>query len=220
VFEQEYLAKFVASSGAVYPEFERNKDGIPWHVDHVELDPTQPISIGMDLGYTNETVFNVGQKRAEDRLVVLECYAQVEMNMRSRYEKYEELRKKWGGKCSWVMPDPHPPENAMQLEELGTPTLFGRENPYGVNLNPSVTEGIERVRNLFARPDRAIIINNKHCEKLIDDLEAYRYPTDIMGDVKVEKPEKINDHTCDALRYWVTACQEYDYDRVGSLGWS
>lgn len=79
----------------------------------------------------------------------------------------------------------------------------------GINSWPAdngVLDGIRVVSSLLAWSSRPKLLIHRSCKHLIDELSSYSW--DEKAQVKGEdKPIKINDHGCDALRYGIKTTQ-------------
>lgn len=69
-----------------------------------------------------------------------------------------------------------------------------------VNANNRVLEGIQKVNSALAKK---IIRVHKKCVNLRREILSYVWDDGAIAKGQPEKPIKINDHTCDALRYGV-----------------
>lgn len=69
-----------------------------------------------------------------------------------------------------------------------------------VNANKRVLEGIQKVNSALAKK---IIRVHKKCTNLRREILSYVWDDEAIAKGQPEKPIKMNDHTCDALRYGV-----------------
>ena len=62
----------------------------------------------------------------------------------------------------------------------------------------SVLDGIRLVATLLSKK---VLLINKRCKNLIKEILGYVW--DDSSKIEKEKPLKMNDHACDAMRYWI-----------------
>lgn len=62
----------------------------------------------------------------------------------------------------------------------------------------SVLDGIRLVATLLSKK---VLFINKRCKNLIKEILGYVW--DDSSKIEKEKPLKMNDHACDAMRYWI-----------------
>jgi PBSX family phage terminase large subunit len=94
-----------------------------------------------------------------------------------------------GVRPEWTVVDPSAASFVTQLHRDGlTPTLADN----------SVLDGIRTVSSLLAG-DRLKV--HRSCTGLIDELPGYAWDDDAAVKKGEDKPIKLNDHSCDALRY-------------------
>ena len=65
----------------------------------------------------------------------------------------------------------------------------------GIN---KVDPGIAKVKSMLKRN---LILIDKYCSHLINELPSYHYEKNKLNNNPTEKPAKMNDHAVDALRY-------------------
>jgi len=196
IFKQEYLAEFTALTGAVYPQFDRQR-----HVGAVEFREDCPVTLGVDWGFNNPacvlfaqvvgTCLHVFDEIYASGLTVKELAEQIiaklaQYGVDARHRQQFDLAY-----CD--------PSGAGEREELiqmgiaaiGVTAARGRMLP--------IDEGILVVRSLLAREDEiGLLIDGNRCPNLIRELGAYHYAE---SPLQHDKPVKIDDHAPDALRY-------------------
>lgn len=197
IFRREYLAEFVAMSGAIYPMFEPDRAGEPWHVASVEYDPDQPIYLGVDWGFDHPFVCLFGQIHDGDRMFVFhEIYSQRQSPLEQVDSVLDYLATLDGNPCpELAYCDPSGAGNKKLFRDAGIPTY---EPPRRVKMKlNSVTDGITTVRKSMSRQDKPGLVIDNSCQYVIRDLEAYAWNERAQS----EQPLKLQDDGCDALRY-------------------
>lgn len=169
---------WVNAEGAVYPAFNRQT-----HVKAVDCDGWGTI-LALDVGTRNPTALGV-IRHAGDRIhVEAEFYA---AGLGSDEIVGETERRYWDSRAACVVYDPSAVAIATTLERRGVRCR---------KANNDVAEGIRRVTSVLL--DLTI---DPSCVKTIEEHEGYHYPPNATKDA----PVKVDDHTCDMLRYAVMA---------------
>ena len=78
--------------------------------------------------------------------------------------------------------------------------LRAKETVDTINADNSVIEGIRNVNRLLTR--RKIRIYKEACPNLIKEMQSYAWDEKAIQNGGKERPIKVNDHACDALRYY------------------
>ncbi len=193
VFRQEYLAEFTSLTGAVYPNFQPTRNGLPWHVQEIEPFPEIKLSLGIDWGFRNPFVCLFAQVTPDDRLFIFD---ELYLTGRTDAECAGEVLDRGellGVPFTMGYADPSSPEAIKTFIGRNIPMFIP---PKGAKLN-DVMDGILRVRGLLGRPDCPGVVVHPRCKQLISDLQNYVFNERAEG----EKPVKVNDHGPDALRY-------------------
>lgn len=198
-FSQEIGAQFSDYVGRVFKLWDEEK-----HVGDFPYDPTLPVYLATDYGWTNPNVGLWIQKDHWDNLYIIGEYYE---RGRTDDEFASELLERFPGLCSVareLYPDP---------EDPGASAVIGRKLRLGVkgatggprkvrldlirlwlkDVNPHLPEGhVDRHPKL--RVDR-------RCLNVIREMEAYKYP-DTKNEATTnekEEPLKKDDHTPEAL---------------------
>jgi len=144
---------------------------------------------GVDWGIRNPScILTIGITNDKKAVVVDEYYknerttAQVAQELRRLHKQYN-YRK--------VYIDPSAADLITQCEDLKLPAEKADNH---------VEPGIGKVKSMFEQ-DRILICDN--CRNLLREIPAYRYDRDKENKNLTEKPIKLDDHSCDALRYGV-----------------
>jgi len=93
------------------------------------------------------------------------------------------------------------PSAASFKAELSRRRLFTRDLGETVNADNEVLDGIRMVSTMLHR--RLIRVHKTRCPMLHKELTSYVWDDKWIQKGGKERPVKINDHTCDALRYLV-----------------
>jgi hypothetical protein len=221
-WDAEMLCKRPRRSDAVLPEFSHAVhvfgDGVHDPEKHVWL-------AGMDFGWRAPTVvlwaaldesgvLRVVDERVE-RGVVLDEHINAIMAGLKRVDTTGIVHGAWPA-CSWIGVDPagqnaHEQTGTSSVEIMRAAGLSVKTRRLGVG------EGLNLIRARLAPADGSPprLYVHERCEKLIESLERYHFPTD---DPESEVPVKRDgfDHAVDALRYLVQNLDKPYRTRAGN----
>ena len=93
------------------------------------------------------------------------------------------------------------PSAASFKVEMRSRGFRAKETVETINADNSVLEGIRAVNKLLTR--RKIRIYKEACPMLVSEMTSYCWDEKAIQDTGKERPMKVKDHTCDALRYGV-----------------
>jgi hypothetical protein len=183
---EEYDCDFASSAGLVYPEFDELLS-----VGDYAYNPNWPTYVCQDFGFNNPAVALVLQvSPSEDVFVIKELYktrrsisSLVNLEYAHLLEEYHPL--------AWYC-DPSDPDNIKTFNEAGFPAVASPQL--------EVERGIKHVRRYLKVPgeNRTRLHIDRGCPNFITDMGTWAYKPD------TDKPEKdLNDHGCDAFRYFV-----------------
>ena len=96
-----------------------------------------------------------------------------------------------------VIVDPSAASFKIEMRNRG---LRAKETVDTINADNSVIEGIRNVNRLLTR--RKIRIYKEACPNLIKEMQSYAWDEKAIQNGGKERPIKVNDHACDALRYY------------------
>ncbi|WP_282795172.1 PBSX family phage terminase large subunit [Streptomyces sp. CC224B] len=191
-YRRYILGHWVMSEGAIYEAFDSSihvVDQVPmitrWLCDAIDYGTVNPFA---------DLLIGLG---ADQRLYVVSEYRHDSRTARRQMTdaEYSAARRAWlaghGVRPEFTVVDPSAASFIEQLHRDNTPGVVPAEN--------TVLDGIRTVASLLAA-DRLRI--HRSCTGLIDELPGYSW-----DDEKAEKgedaPIKVDDHSCDALRYGV-----------------
>lgn len=182
-YEQEIAADFVAFEGLIYPGFDREKV-----VHERDVEGWRRI-IGVDIGTNNPTaILTIAVGADTERHVESEVYRR----RMSSDEIVDAIAAEADRvKAESIFVDPSAAGYIKSLQDRGYPARkVNNEVRYGIGV---VTSAI--ADGLTVDPS---------CVNLVTEFEAYHY-----DDAKVEtdKPDKSEDHACDALRYGLVGAE-------------
>ena len=187
----------VMYEGLVYPEaFDPQYDVLV----EEQKRPQRPDSGGMDFGVRNAFVALSGYLDHDDVLWVTECYYRTNMTI-PQHSPNLPLNVRW-----WV--DPAGTEERLQLKGAGHDVIpcvhIQTKGASGETRNPKQA-GISMVRERM-RTKRIKIVRSR-CRDLVRELGLYVYDA---TKPEQEEPIKKNDHSPDALRYWVVGMDRFN----------
>lgn len=96
-----------------------------------------------------------------------------------------------------VIVDPSAASFKIEMRNRG---IRAKETVDTINADNSVIEGIRNVNRLLTR--RKIRIYKEACPNLIKEMQSYAWDEKAIQNGGKERPIKVNDHACDALRYY------------------
>lgn len=185
MWRQEVLGEFVAFEGLVYPTF-----SIDTHVADPDEDTALVATVaGVDWGWTNPGVILVGGLDASGCLWIVEEVYATERPIGWWVAEAKRLRTERG--VSIYHADPSEPANIDQVRRGA-----GQCVPAANAVVPGIAAVGGRLQNNTLRISPS-------CENLIRELGLYCWRQRSDGTVRPDEPDKVNDHTCDALRYLV-----------------
>jgi len=188
-FAQEYLADFRKVEGLVYhlPD-----EDIIAPIDNTFK--TEKRLMGVDWGFRNPAAIWVGY--IKDKIV----YTVDEWKQagKTTEEIIQVIKNKMleHGMIYHVYPDPAEPDRIEECKRAGVPTY---------EANKDITGGVSYIQNLI-KQHRFKVCNN--CKNTLEELNTYQYVESIDGKPDKEKPDKLDDHIMDAMRYAIYSSAE------------
>ena len=187
-YDEDWILRFVdgkwgAFAGQIYKSFNPRKHVGEWK-EHNNIDY---YIAGVDWGVRNPScVLTIGVTKGKEAIVVDEYY-KGDCTSSQVAKTIEALDNKYHYKKIFI--DPSALDLILQCEEKHLPAEKADNH---------VEPGIGKVKSMFSRN---MIYVDKNCHNLIRELQAYRYEKDKLNKNPTEKPIKLDDHSCDALRY-------------------
>jgi PBSX family phage terminase large subunit len=175
--------KWGAYAGQIYKSFNIEKHVGDWK-EHKDI---QYYIAGMDWGVRNPSCILTIGVTSDKKAIVVDEYYQNNRTSRQVVEKLEILNKHY--KYRKVFADPSALDLITQCEQKHLPVEKGDNH---------VEPGIGKCKSMF---DKNMIYIDYRCRNLIRELQSYRYAKDKLNQNPEEKPVKLDDHSCDALRY-------------------
>lgn len=181
LFEMRYCGQFRKMEGLIYPEF--CADHI---VEPFEIPDEWPKIGGVDFGWNNPFAILKGAVDNDDVLYIYEEHYQSGRLLEWHAERMLDGLRYW---CD--------PSGKREIVELRAKGVDARK------ANNDVALGIDAVRQRI-RTNRLRVF--KPCSNLIEEFEMYawREPSPTSQEAR-DKPEKVDDHNLDALRYMTMA---------------
>lgn len=194
------LGHWVQSEGAIYEMFDTDRhvvDEVPhierWLCDAIDYGTVNPFAdVLIGLG-TDKRLYVVSEYRHDSRAA----------RRQMTDSEYSQGRRRWlagvphpgsnvlGVRPEWTIVDPSAASFIEQLHRDNTPSVMPADN--------TVLDGIRTVATLLAA-DRLRV--HRSATGLIDELPGYSWD-DEAAEKGEDKPIKLEDHSCDALRYGV-----------------
>lgn len=194
-YDRKIKGLWVAAEGAVYELFNRNTHVIePFKIP----DHWQRYRV-IDYGYTNPFVCLWAAVDEDGRVYVYHEYYKDQTLLKDHaayINSYIETKEN-GGMIRYTdtIAD-HDAQDNAEMKNYGIRTR---------NANKTVNLGIEKVseRMVVQRDGKPRLFIFRNCEHTIREHSAYRWQEHKDGKPIKEEPLKVNDHTCDALRYLI-----------------
>lgn len=194
-YDEDWILRFLngkwgSYAGQIYKKFDPEK-----HVgnfnnkeeeNYVEKGIKYYIA-GVDFGVRNPScILTIGVTKNKHAIVVDEYY---KANRTSREVTEELIKKNKKYHYKKVFIDPSALDLITQCEREKIPVEKGDSH---------VDPGIAKVKALFGKN---MIYFDRVCRNTIREVQSYRYAKDKLNVNPEEKPVKLDDHSCDALRY-------------------
>jgi PBSX family phage terminase large subunit len=189
-FKRNILGLWVMAEGAIYEAYDE--------ATHVvdELPEIRRYWLGMDYGTVNPTSVLLLGLGADDRLYVVSewRHASREAQRQMTDAQYSAAIGEWlaeiGVTPEWSFIDPSAASFITQAWSDGSvPNIARAKN--------DVVDGIRSVSSALAA---GILRIHRSCTGLLEELPGYVWD-EKAADKGEDKPVKLNDHSCDALRY-------------------
>lgn len=192
VFRSQWLSLEPTIEGLIYPAF---KSYI--HVVDYEWNPNLPVYAGLDWGYTNPHAVLYAQQLYDDAVVI---FAEDYQNLQTETQVAKQTRNlPWYPNVQWIACDPSNPGLRATFIENDVRQVVAADN--------DVDEGIDDVRWALESADASaapMLYFDSSCVNTIREIKKYHRPEATTGKRDPqEKPEKIDDHAMDGLRYLV-----------------
>lgn len=207
VFYQRFiLGLWVMAQGAIYrdawdEELLFDDDKLEWIYRNEHI-MTRYISI--DYGTVNPMVFLDIYDDGKDVWVVNEYYWD------SRKEEREKDNSQYADDLMQFINDGHIYPSAVVIDpsaasfkiELRNRGLRAKNTVETINAANEVLEGIRAVNTLMTR--RRVHFHRSRCQNCIKEHQSYVWDDKALQQSGKERPVKVDDHTCDSLRYYVS----------------
>lgn len=190
------LGEWVVAEGAVYDMFDpaRHVVGDLPQGEHI----VEHLGVGVDYGTRNPFAAVRLARTNLGRLYVPGEWGHDPASARRQLTDAEysaELRRWMGDLGGWLCIDPSAASFKVQAHHDGVPSV--------IDANNSVLDGIRLVASLLAND---LLVIHESAAGLIDELPGYSWD-DKAAERGEDKPVKVADHFCDALRYVVATTQ-------------
>lgn len=200
-YDEDWILRFLngkwgAYAGQIYKNFNPEK-----HVgDHRKRDDIKYYIAGVDWGVRNPScILTIGVTKERHAIIVDEYY-KPNRTSREVTEELKTLDRNYHYKKIFV--DPSALDLITQCEQAKLPAEKGDNH---------VEPGIGKVKSMFTKN---MIYIDRHCRNLVRELQAYRYEKDKLNKNPEERPVKLDDHSCDALRYALFTFRAWSGNRI------
>ena len=202
VFYSRYiLGKWVMSEGVVYDMFDQTKNVYRPEERPVDLQWSFQRTIACDYGTTNPTrfleIYDNGETIRVNREYSWDSRKQHRQKTDQEYadDFFEFMGDQW---CAAIV-DPSAASFIAELRARGV---------YVIPADNDVPDGIRKTASLI---QRRVILVCEQCSCLLDEMGTYRWD-DKAALNGTENPLKQNDHSVDALRYYVNSLPDWRFD--------
>lgn len=190
------FGRFQADSGLVYTEFDTNVHVVePFDVPREWQD-----NISIDPGLNNPLACLFFALDYDGNIYVVGEHYEAGRDIDYHTEKIFELADKLGwhrdnkGRLNALI-DSAATQHTLATAKSVAEIFYDKGIVVNTHVNKDIFSGIARVKEyLKARPQRIFIFKN--CTNLIRELKSYWWS-------KGDNPKKVDDHTLDALRYYI-----------------
>lgn len=166
------------------------------HIQDFEINPDWDFFLSIDLGYTNPFCCLLIAIDKDNTLYVCDEHYKAKMRIDQHAPIIQEKFLNPYNIISIVV-DPEDAEARANLKK--------RLNVSLKTAKKNVKAGIDDTNFLFASraESKPKIMIHPRCENLYREIESYEWLPESSGRNAKEEPKKVNDHACDALRYFV-----------------
>lgn len=179
-FGMMFDASFERPEALIYSDY----DPLKHDIDPFPIPDEWPKQAGIDFGYNNPTAILKGAMNKDGILYLYDEYYESKRHIADhRHVLLESLAR-------YIWADPSSKQEIAELNAGGGILVLPANN--------DVLVGIQRVIELFRTGRIRVFRNLRH---LKDELENYVW--DQKENISTDKPIKLDDHLCDALRYLV-----------------
>lgn len=192
------LNDWSVAEGLVWADFKEDRHV----VDSFEVPDAWKEVIALDHGYNHPTAILFGAVDFDGTLYIYDEIYEREKLASAHAAHIKELEPKWKQMKRFI--DPSCRNKIMQKNGMMY-SIMDEYLEHGIMFNCAQNDwdaGVNRVAEYFKR-DKLKIFKDK-CPNLIREIKQYKYKPQKPGAEKTdERPLKINDDACDALRYLV-----------------
>lgn len=199
-FYQRYiLGEWVASEGRIYDMFDKNKN--TYTEQPIDLYDCSTRTICCDYGTTNPCVFLDVYDDGEHIYINNEYRWDSRKKQRQKTdEEYaDDMEKFVDGRYCNIIVDPSSASFIAALKNRGLYVIPAKNN---------VLDGIRKTSVLL---QTQILQINEQCTGLLMEIESYIWDEKAAAHGE-EKPLKENDHSMDALRYFVNSLENWRFE--------
>jgi len=199
-YSRYILGLWVAATGAVYDNFDMNKN-----VVNEPTEKFEQLYCAVDYGTANATCFLTLGRLQKKWYIFKEYYYDSKKAGRQKTDREyaEDLVKFLDGKFPQkILVDPSASSFITELKTLKKYRISYADN--------EVLDGIRIVAKTFS--DQALCIH-KNCIKLIEQIQSYTWDEKAQA-VGIDKPVKVEDHAVDALRYAAMEIFKHNYNKM------
>ena len=164
----------------------------------------QHVAAGVDWGYTNSGSIVVGGRTRRGTWYILDVSAERGIEVVSAtsgdswVKRALEMKAKWG--VQMFYPDPSEPEHIQQFKVAGLPVKAALNE-----VGPGI-QCVAKYMKVGEITDVTHLVIMRDLREIVDEITYYHWKPG------KEEPEKINDHSMDAMRYLM-----YTHEKYGSF---
>ena len=199
-YSRYILGLWVSAIGAVYDQFDINKnvvDKLPEKFDK--------IYVAVDYGSANPSCFlSFGRSQGK-------WYCYKEYYFDSRKEGYQKTDKQYADDLVKFLDKKYPQKILVDPSASSFINEVRSLRKYRIGFaDNDIIGGIRLTAKSFANEDLFIY---KDCTKLIEEVQGYVWDEKAQA-IGIDKPVKVDDHACDALRYGVNEFFNHSYNKM------
>lgn len=210
IFRQEWGAEIITAVGKVYKDFDETVHAKA----NMQIDPRWRHFRSFDFGYTNPFVCLWIALDPSDGVWVYDEYVMTHRTIPEHLKAIEAIEKRhkneFGRAVKYEFSSADP-SGATERAELREGYKDEKNKIVGeietLVTSSEVKKGLEFVRQLFELSGRFRV--DAKCVNFIREHGEYSYPDPTANRNENEDPLKLNDHTCDAFRYFMVNLMGY-----------
>lgn len=181
VYEREILGRFVDYEGLIYQWFNHQDHVKPIDSDEFPHDRIRSYIYGVDWGFNNPSVCLAIGLGTDDQYIVIDEIYQSGLTTKEFAQAVGSLQQQYG--TGPIYCDPAEPASIETFRR------------HGLDAKKAINDIMPGIQKITEKRNKLTV--SDHCQNLINEFGAYRYPDNSDG----EMPIDAHNHALDCLRY-------------------